>query len=138
MPSACPCCILPTSMIFTNPFRSRILLVLVMVERSWSKPFPSEYENESYITVVFGFGLFRTLGAQWGFMRDPSSAELQGKLGLSLTLFNHLRITMDQLTATGGSELYDRQRGFSISLFNLQKWGRSDRSWWRLVDAEIP
>jgi hypothetical protein len=99
---------------------------------SWAKRPNSGDEEESYTTVVLGIGLFNTISFHAGFMRDPSSAELQGKLGLSLSLFNHIRITGNYLSATGGAEVFQSQKGFSLSLFNLQYWQHSDRTWWRI------
>jgi hypothetical protein len=98
---------------------------------TWAKRPGEGPGNQSFTTVVAGAGLFRSLGGQMGFLRDPSSAEVQGKLGLSLSLFNHFRFTLVKIGATGGMELFDGQKGFSLTLSDLQSWNRSDLTWWR-------
>jgi hypothetical protein len=105
---------------------------------SWTKRVTSGAEDESFTTMVLSIGLFRTLGFEAGFLRDPSSAELQGKLGWSLSLFHHVRITMDHVTSTGGMELFHGQKGFSLSLVQFLKWRPSDKAWWRVPPLEAP
>jgi hypothetical protein len=98
---------------------------------SWAKRPSDGPGNQYFTTVVAGAGLFRTFDCQSGFLSDPSRAETQGKLGLSLSLFNHFRFTFVSIGAMGGTELFDGQKGFSLTLSDLQSWSRSDLTWWR-------
>jgi hypothetical protein len=98
---------------------------------TWAKRPGAGPGKQSFTTVVMEAVLFRSLGFQSGFMRDPSSAELQGKFGLSLNLFNHVRLAYSEVGATGGRKLYDGQKGFTLALSNLLSWHRNDLTWWR-------
>lgn len=98
---------------------------------TWAKMPGDGPSDQSFTTVVAAAGLFRTFGGQFGFLRDPSSAEIQGKRGVSLSLFNHFRFAFVTVAATGGLELFQGQKGLSLTLSDLQSWKRGDLTWWR-------
>ena len=100
---------------------------------SWTKRPGEGSDNHSFTTVAVHAIWLRSLGCQLGILHDPSSDELQGKVGVSLDLFNHVRITYVAIGATGGMELSDAQKGLSLSLSNLLRWQRGDWTWWRRV-----
>jgi hypothetical protein len=98
---------------------------------TWAKMPGRGPDGQSFATVVLEGSLFRTLGCRWGILRDPSSAEVQGKFGISLFLFNHFRLAFVSVASTGGREHYDGQKGFVLECTNLLGWDRGDKAWWK-------